>query len=169
MVRGGEKKGQGFPQNITRRNCRSNLQLLHGTAHDLSNEGQSFSADVDLVAYGVNTRITALQLSKLLQDKGLVVKDCRLLTKFEGARSLSYKVSNKSTDIELAKTEKIWPYMVGVRMFEHFNPAQRRKHDFVKSKYNKIGQQNLQNGVLMSNDGRHVHFVDELDRDKYFK
>ena len=50
--------------------------------------------------------------------------------------------------------------MVGVRIFEHFNPTQRRKHDFVKSRYNKNGQQNLQNGVLKSNDGRHVHFVD---------
>ena len=157
------------PQNITRKNWRSNLQLLHGTAHDLTSEEQSFSADVDLVAYGVNTRITALQLSKLLQDKELVVKDCRLLTKVEGARSLSYKVSIKSTDFELAKTEKIWPYMVGVRMFKHFNPTQRRKHDIVKSRYNKNGQRNLQIGVLKSNDGRRVHFVDEFDRDKYFK
>ena len=130
------------PKNITRKNWRSNLQLLHGTSHDLTSDGQSFSADVDLVSYGENTRITALQLSKLLQDKGLVVKDCRFLTKFEGVRSLSYKVSIKSTDIELAKTEKILPYMVGVRMFKHFNPTQR-KNDIVKSRYNKNGQQNL--------------------------
>ena len=65
--------------------------------------GHSYSADVELVAYGLNKNVNDLQLSKFLQGKGLAVKDCRLLTKSEEARSFSFVITIKATDLELAK------------------------------------------------------------------
>ena len=91
------------PQSTNKRNWRSNLQILHGTARDEFSGGRSYSADVELVAYGLNKNVNALQLSKFLQGKGLAVKDCRLLTKSEEARSLSFVITIKATDLELAK------------------------------------------------------------------
>ena len=46
---------------------------------------------------------------------------CDLLTKYEGARSLSYKIAIKSSDYEIATNPEIWPLRVGVRLFEYFN------------------------------------------------
>ena len=161
--------------NTAKRNWRSNLQVLHGTARDDSNDGLSFSVDIDLVAYGVGKNITALQLSKFLHEKGLSVKDCILLTKFEGARSLSYKVTIKSTDLDFAKNPDIWPYRVGVRLYKHFNATQRKsinnKFSMVNNGYNDsikfnndTGQWNAQhrNSILKR---RNVHFSDLRDSD----
>ena len=97
------------------------------------------------------------------------MKDCRFLTKFEGAISFSYKVTIKSTDLELAKNEKIWPYRVGVRLFKHFTENQRRKDNIINNKQNNNDQRRLQNNSLRSNDLKHVRFVDEVDQNKYRK
>ena len=167
---------QNIP-NTKRRNWRSNLQVLHGTARDDSNDGQSFSADIDLVAYGVGKNITALQLSKFLQEKGLSVKDCSLLTKFEGARSLSYKVTIKSTDLDIAKNPGIWPYRVGVRLYKHFNATQRNNNinrfnkdnngDNDNSRFlNDKGHRNPQHRkFFLKRSSKNVHFSDRIGRD----
>ena len=66
---------------------RKNLNLLHGTALGNSEGESTLSAYVDLVAYGIAKHVTPIQLSKFLEEKGLDVCDCKLLTTFERART----------------------------------------------------------------------------------
>ena len=73
-------------------NWRKSLNLLQGRA--LGTDGkETLSSDIDLVAYGVAKNITAIQLSNFMQNKGLDVIDCVLLTKYNGARSLTFKIT----------------------------------------------------------------------------
>ena len=110
-----------------------NLNLLHGTAFG-NNEGEStLSADVDLVAYGMAKHVTSIQLSKFLEEKGLGVYDCKLLTTFERARTLSFKITIKPHHFQKAKDPSIWPYRVGVRLFKHYNANNRNKNNPGKS------------------------------------
>ena len=73
---------------------RQRLGILRGTAIS-ENDNESLSADVHLVAYSIAKNITGIQLSHWLAEKGLHVVNCDLLTKNEGARSLSYKIAIK--------------------------------------------------------------------------
>ena len=54
--------------------------ILHGTASNIQPGG---NADVDLVAYGFTKHVTSIQLSKYLEEMGLEVVDCTLLTKYD--------------------------------------------------------------------------------------
>ena len=110
------------------RNWRQSLNLLTGTGL-CENGNTSLSSDIDLVAYGVAKHVTALQLSKFVQDRGLDILDCVLLTKYDGARSLAFKVTIKAMDFEKSKNVDIWPYGVGVRRFKHFNENQVKQRD----------------------------------------
>ena len=97
------------------------LHILHGTAGEDA-QGDSFSADVDIVAYNVAKNVTSVNLCNWLAQNGLRVKDCRLLTTSPTARSLSYRITIHPKDYEKAtKDESLWPYRVGVRLFRHFD------------------------------------------------
>ena len=98
---------------------RQRLNILSGTASDESGSN-SFSANIHLVAYGVAKQVTGIQLSHFLQERGLSVLSCDLLTKYENARSLAYKISIRSRDYEKAQDLNIWPLTVGVRLFKYF-------------------------------------------------
>ena len=76
--------------------------MLHGTAEQGS-QGPNFSADIDIVAYNVAKHITSVDLSNCLAENGLNVKDCKLLTTSEDARSLSYKITISSGDYDRAR------------------------------------------------------------------
>ena len=112
---------------------RKKLNLLHGTALGNSEGESTLSADVDLVAYGIAKRVTSIQLSKFLEEKGLDVCDCKLLTTFERARTLSFKIIIEPHHFEKAKDPSIWPYRVGVRLFKYFNANNRNKNNPGKS------------------------------------
>ena len=81
-------------------NWRSKLNILKGTNAD--DTSGFHSTDIDLVAYGIRKDTTGIQVSQYLLSKGLQVKSCDLLTKYEGARSLAYKVTIKKSDFEKA-------------------------------------------------------------------
>ena len=83
------------------------LGIQRGTAIS-ENGNESFSEDVHLVAYNIGKNVTSIQLSHWLAEKGLNVVSCDLLTKYEGARSLSYKIAIKSCDDEKATNPEIW-------------------------------------------------------------
>ena len=70
---------------------------MHGTA---SNNSQStaLSADVDLVAYNVAKHVTSVMLCKFLAERGLNVCDCNLLTRFDGVRTLTYRITINPCD-----------------------------------------------------------------------
>ena len=67
------------------------------------------------------------------QSNGLQVKSCILLTKYEGARSNTFKISIKAADYEKATNPDIWPEKVGLRKFKFFD-TQRNISVLGKSK-----------------------------------
>ena len=113
-------------KNQKKKTWRQRLNTLRGTATSES-DGEVLSADIHLVAFGVAKRVSGIQLSHFLEGKALHVLSCDLLTKYEGAQSLSYKVMIKSCDFDKAKNPELWPYRVGVRLFKFFNARNERK------------------------------------------
>ena len=101
---------------IKNKDMRSN-RPLHGTSHD--ENGITLAADIDLVAFGVRKNVTAIELSRFLEKKGLPTLDCKLLTTFQGARTNSYKVTIKSCDYQKSQDPSIWLYRVRVMQFKH--------------------------------------------------
>ena len=98
---------------------RGKLNTIRGTAKQ---EDKSLAADIHLVAYGVSKNVPGVQLSQFLATKGLKVLNCELLTKYEGARSLAYKITIKSCDLDIAQDPNTWPDKVGIRLFQFFKP-----------------------------------------------
>ena len=130
VVKRDRKKNPG--QDITPKSNRGEKgrnwkrSILHGTASNNQPGGNALSADVDLVAYGFAKHVTSIQLSKYLEEMGLMVVDCTLLTKYEGARTLSFKITIKPQCFERAKDPSILPYRVGLRLYKYFNQNNKK-------------------------------------------
>ena len=60
-------------------------------------------------------------LCKFLAERELNVNDCKLLTRFDGAKALTYRTTINPCDYEKVKDPSIWPYRVGLELFKHFN------------------------------------------------
>ena len=88
----------------------------HGTTSN-ENNGSALAADIDIVAYGVAKNAMATQLATFLESKGLKVVDCVLLTTYEQARSLSYKITIEAKDFEKSQDPATWPYRISFRPF----------------------------------------------------
>ena len=100
--------------------------ILHGTVPNTQLGGNALSADVDLVAYGFAKNVISIQLSKYLEEMGLEVVDCTLLTKYERACTLSSKITIKPQCFERAKDPSIWPYRLGLRVYKYFNQNNKK-------------------------------------------
>ena len=82
----------------------------------------SLSADADIVAYNFGKNVTAVDVRNWLAQKGLHVKDCKLLTTSPEARFLTFKITIQPEDYDRATQDAtLWPYRVGVRLFKSFN------------------------------------------------
>jgi hypothetical protein len=79
------------------------------------------AADIDLVVYGVARNITSIQVSKWIEEQGIKVSDCVLLTKYEQARTFSFKVTINANDYEKSQDPSMWPYRVKVRPYRNYN------------------------------------------------
>ena len=88
----------------------------HGTTSN-ENNGSALAAEIDIVAYGVAKNVRATQLATFLESKGLKVVDCVLLTTYEQARSLTYKITIKAKDFEKSQDPATWPYRISFRPF----------------------------------------------------
>ena len=88
----------------------------HGITSN-ENNGSALAGDIDIVAYGVAKNVKATQLATFLESKGLKVVDCVLLTTYEQARSLSYKITIKAKDFEKSQDPATWPYSISFRLF----------------------------------------------------
>ena len=121
------------------RSWRQKLHLLNGVAGEVT-PGGSFSADIDIVAYNVSKSISSTDLRYWLSQNGLTIKDCKLLTTAEGARSLSYRITIDPKDYQKATTDaSLWPYRVGVRLFKHFNNT---RNDTERQRNNNVYSEN---------------------------
>ena len=105
-------------KNNAAKSWRRRLNILRGTAVN-DNEGESLSADVHLVAYGLAKKVLGLQLSQWLAPKGLHVLTCDLLTKYEGV----------SCDYETVISPDIWPFGEGIRLFKFFSDRKNKNGD----------------------------------------
>ena len=81
---------------------------------------KQLSTDAHLVAYGLRKDVTGIQLIQYLMNKGLDVKSCDLLTKYEGSRALAYKMTIKKSDYKKATATDVWPAGTGVRRYKFF-------------------------------------------------
>ena len=122
-------------RNGDKKTWKKRLNILRGTAAG-DNEAP-LSADVHLVAYGLSKGTTGVQLSQWLNRNSLLVRSCDFLTKFEGARSLTYIIVVKASEYDKAINPDIWPARVDVR------------------KYNFFGGQNNTNGISRSKSQRY--------------
>ena len=114
------------------------LNILKGTATGGMN-GIPQSADVHLVVYGLGKDTTGEQLTHWLYSNGLQVKNCILLTKYEGARSNTFKISIKASDYDKAVNPDIWPENVGLRKYKFFD-QQKNMTVLGKSKKSNFSQ-----------------------------
>ena len=66
--------------------------------------------------------------------------DCVLLTKYDAARSLVFKITMKATDFEKATDPDIWPYRVGLRFYKQFNNSQAKQRvpDYAGKKHVRV-------------------------------
>ena len=82
-------------------------------------------------------------------NKGLDVKSCDLLTKYEGSR-LAYKITINKSDYEKATAADVWPEGIGVRRYKFFsnkridnagktNNFTNKNNQFVTKNYNGSG------------------------------
>ena len=108
-----------------RRTWKDKLNILKGTLSS-DNSDAPQPADVHLVAYGFGTDTSGEQIKQWLKSNGIWVKNCNLLTTFEGARSHTFKLVVKATDYEKTTNPAIWPENVGVRKFKFFRPKKGR-------------------------------------------
>ena len=108
-----------------RRNWRQKANIVRGTAK-CETGSESLSADVHLVVYGLAKHVTSLQLSRFIEDKGLKIGSCDLLTKYEGAHSLSFEITTRSSEYDKVRNPEIWPVGVGIRLFKFFNTRQNK-------------------------------------------
>ena len=124
-------------KSVSGKSWRERLDILRGTA-TCESEGESLSADVHLVAFGVKKNVTGLQLSHWLARKGLQVLSCDLLTKYEGVRSLAYKITIKSCDYEKAWNPELWPSRVGLRQHKFFDPNRQKIYEGNPSRRSEV-------------------------------
>ena len=98
------------------------------------------------MAYNVRKNITAKDMVNWLSQRGVHVRDCKLLTTSSEARTLSYKITLDSTDYERATQDaNLWPYGVGVRLFKIFGD---KRETIGTGRYNtRLEQQTTRRGL----------------------
>ena len=149
VVKSGAPQASQDSQQAQRTSWRQKLHLLQGAAGDTRyGRGTSLSADADIVAYNVSKNVTAVDMRNWLAEKGVFVKDCKLLTTSEEARSLSYKITINPQDFDRATQDAtLWPYRVGVRLFKDFNKnSQRNTANNDGGRYQRAGRVGQRNG-----------------------
>ena len=99
--------------------------------------------------YGLAKHVTSLQLSRFIESKDIKILGCDILTKYEGAHLLSFKITIRSCDYEKIINSDIWPVGVGIRQFKFFprrdgenvNDSQRKKpKSILKKQVNNTNQ-----------------------------
>ena len=103
--------------------------VLIGGSSDAVNPGESvvygirhntsfYAADVEIVLFGVAKEVTTYQVTKYAEKQGIKVLNCELLTKWNKAYSITFKLTMKAHHADVALTNSVWPYGVGVRRFK---------------------------------------------------
>ena len=78
------------------------------------------AADTDILVFGVSKDIDAQTIITYAEKQDIHPVNCELLTKWDQARSLTFKLTIKSRDFEKASCPSTWPYRIGIRTFQRF-------------------------------------------------
>ena len=116
----------------------------------MSNVNTVKAAPVCLVAFNVAKDATAEQFKTFVEDKGLEILDCELITKFQGARTISFKVTIDSKDYDKSQNPQFWPYRVGIRLFRHFREKMdwsNQSNQTLAGNTNGVSSQTVSGGV----------------------
>ena len=89
----------------------------------------TLAADIDLVVYGIATHITEKDLYEHMWRTGLSVVRCMLLTTYEHARSLTFKLTIKASDYEKSQDPAIWPSGVSVKPYKEKKNNRKKVND----------------------------------------
>ena len=76
------------------------------------------AADVEIVVFGVAKEVSNYQVSSYAEKRGIKLINCELLTKWDKARSNTFKLTMKAQHAEIAFSNSVWPCGVGVRRFK---------------------------------------------------
>ena len=95
------------------------------------------NSTIDLVIKGLGVDVTGKNLSEFLQSKGVNTRDCNLLTTFDNARSLAYKITIVADDKDVVCDPSLWPENVVIQSYK-----QRRRNSASYSKKSTIGNRN---------------------------
>ena len=119
----GQGQRQNMGQGFTPRTHWRKKSLIANGSSNANSDDKSFAAVVCLVAGGVSKNATTDKLIEYLKNKGLNIVKCDLLTNpsvIDRVRSLSFKITIKAEDLEVASNPALWPYRVVVRRFVNF-------------------------------------------------
>ena len=141
---------RNFQQHMNEQVTNQNDWTLVGGRNSHEQNAKSNQNNIDVVAYSVPKDCSADQLRSFTMVRGLSVKNCTLLTRYANSRSLTYKLTIDSKDINLALYDaRIWPTGVRVRTY-----IERNRTAGVQS---------------YSNANRRVHFEDEENNFQVYK
>ena len=119
------------------------LHLLNGAGGGQS-PGNSFAADVDLVAFNVSKSVSSMDMRNWLSQRGVIVRNCELLTTSQEGRSLSYRITVDPHDYERVTTDaSVWPNQVGVRRYRQFTgPRNEQRNGENRGSYERANNYN---------------------------
>ena len=115
-----------FQNILMNKNTPSKPKKIFGSAKG-DEENMKLAADVDLVAFGVRKDVTEDMMTDYLQSKNIGAK-VKIMTRTEvmsEVRTISMRVSVKASQYEEAMKSEVWPYRVGVRLYD--NRTERRE------------------------------------------
>ena len=113
------------------------------TTHAINNS----NSEINVVFRGVAKSISANLLSQFINQNGIWVGDCQLLTRHETASTLAYKVSIKVKDQERCMSPNFWPPGISVESF-------RTRTLYKPKRFNKVLEniQNQQVAIMQRSD-----------------
>ncbi len=131
---------------ITRNNGFNQIQA-HGFMQQVT------SSDVDLALSRVQKGVTPDSIKSYAQQKGIDVKSCVLLTKWDKAQSHTFKVTVGVQHAEKAFMDSVWPPGVIARQFQQRRNLrnQERRTENGEAQVNNIGAPSINNNQFNGN------------------
>ena len=102
----------------THNNQINQRNLLSKTNHITHISALRPNEKIDLVIKGLSVDVTGEKLSGYLQSKGININECNLLTTFNNARSLAYKITVGAEIKDVVSDPSLWPENVIIQSYK---------------------------------------------------
>ena len=100
------------------------------TTDENKDEDFELAADVELAVFGVRTDVTEAMMTDHLKARKILVKEVKIQTKpevLESVRTITMKVTVPASQHEAAMKPEVWPYRVGVRLWDNRSVRRERQ------------------------------------------